>query len=510
MAVTLIQLDQIRKSFDFDDTLNAAAIAGIEGSAVDHLDFLKGMLSQFKRIIHGADAGNWFDDIESAAEPLNDLAARAKLEDKMGLWDRLNLNDFTVPNGQNYAALSGSSKPDKVIAILTTTEGAATAQLAGAIGSHSLTEQAGPNPLEPKNLCQVFSADTGDPILSDGRRVYALLQVGTTATDGNAFADSGADQGQLSFVRPNSDYDDFEACPVTDIEDLEVIYSFSWRQNLNDVPESYFRSNIASADPGAGVTVTLDAAYDGGDFITADAGDIDFRLSDTVSFKVRLGTGNDLFKVTRNETGPAHTVLVGSSVDEFDVDAENSDFAQGMTVDSSDQSINIGKTAAGVIDSASIETRATTGDNEVSAPSGDVQFQTVRETTALPLDDATAGAISGLFGQTFASVSAAIKYAGEQGGADMSLKVTVLGSNYNQGVNIPGAVQDITSYPIDMNTPGTVEQFVFLNGRLLYGGNGTTKNDVYAGDTPASGDIKVDFPKGVKSGDVVISIVLDQ
>jgi len=511
MAVSLIQLDQIRKSYDFDDSLNAAAIAGIETSAVDHLDFLKGMLSQTKRIIHGADAGNWYDDIESAAEPLNDLAARAKLEDKMGLWDRLNLNDVSVPATQNYVLLTatGNTAPDKVIAINATTEGAATAQLAGAVGSHSLTEQAGPNPLEPKNLCQVFDGATGDPILSSSRRVYALLQVGSAATDGNAFADSGNDQGQLSFVRPNATYDDFEACPVTDIESQSIIYSFSWRRNLNDVPEEYFRSSIASADPQAGVTVSLDEAYNGAAFITADGADIDFRLADTVAFKVRLGTGNDLFKVTRTDTGPAHEVQIGSDVATFNNDAVDSDFANGMTVDSTGQAINIGKTANGVIDSASAELRANTGDAEVSAASGEVRFTSSRDTD-LELDDATAGAISGLFGQTFSSISAAIKYAGEQGGVDLSLKVTVLASNYAQGVNVPGAIQDITAAPIDMNTPATVEQLVFLNGRLLYGGNGTTKNDVYAGDTPGSGDVKFDFSKGVKTGDVIISAVLAQ
>ena len=57
---------------------------------------------------------------------------------------------------------------------------------------------------------------------------------------------------------------------------------------------------------------------------------------------------------------------------------------------------------------------------------------------------------------------------------------------------------------IDLSEVGNL----FLNGRLLYGGNPTTKNDVYEGDTPANGDIKVDFPKGVKTGDIFISIGL--
>jgi hypothetical protein len=86
--------------------------------------------------------------------------------------------------------------------------------------------------------------------------------------------------------------------------------------------------------------------------------------------------------------------------------------------------------------------------------------------------------------------------------------VFVAGANYAQDVNVPGATVDLTAYSIDMNTPGTVNAFVFLNGRLLYGGNGGTNNDVYAGDVPANGDLKFDFTKGIKTGDVIITITL--
>jgi hypothetical protein len=128
----------------------------------------------------------------------------------------------------------------------------------------------------------------------------------------------------------------------------------------------------------------------------------------------------------------------------------------------------------------------------------------------LELDDATTGPISTLFSQSFSSIAAAIKYAGGKGGVDMSMKKFVAASNYAQDVNIPAAVQNITSYPIDMESPSTVKQFVFLNGRLLVGGNVTTQNDAYVGDTPANGDLKVDFPKGVKTNDVIVSIVLSE
>ena len=143
-----------------------------------------------------------------------------------------------------------------------------------------------------------------------------------------------------------------------------------------------------------------------------------------------------------------------------------------------------------------------------SSVNANVQFRTVRETSVLPLDDASAGAISGLTGGPHASVSAAIAHAIASGGADLAFKTFVSGSNYAQGVNIPAATLDLTAYSLDANTPANVDAFVFLNGRLLYGGNVTVKNDVYAGTVPANGDIMVDFPKGIKSGDIILTIGL--
>lgn len=509
MSVSLLRLDQIRKPDDPDDSLTGTQVEGIESSAVDKADFMKGVLSQFKRIIHGDDSGNWWDDIADVFTTpcsLKTLHARATLEAKNVLTNRLNLADVSVPSSQNYVALTSTAKPDKNIAIAGTVQGAVTAQLVGAIGSHSLTEVSGANALKPKNLCQVFDGATGDAILSSGRRVYALLQVGSAATDGNAFGDSGDDQGQLSFVRPNSTYDDLEACAVADIEGKSVIYAFTWREDLNDLPEDSFRGDIDSADPQAGVTVSLDSAYDGGNYMVVDGSDVDIRLADTKSWVFRAGTGSALVTVTRNDSSGDEVQL---DVDTFDVNnANTADFLNGVTVDSGGTAINLGVTA-GQIDASALEVEATAGDLSLKS-SADVNFTTDEETTGIDLDDATTGPISGLWSQSFASVAAAIKYAGEHGGVDLTLKVTVLASAYAKGANIPAAAQDLTAYPIDMNTVGGVKQFLFLNGRLLYGGNGTTKNDVYAGTTAGDGDIKVDFDKGVKVGDVIISLVLSE
>ena len=518
MTVSLQRLDQLHKPDTYDDTRNAASIAGAEGADVDFADHNNAMLSQLKRIMHASTAGNWFDDPENIgaqASPYNDgslkaLADRLPLELKLVLKHRLNLGDITVPAAQNWVALSGAAQlPDKPIAITNTTQGAVVSQLGGAIGAHSLIENTGLNALRPKNLIHIFDGDTGDPISSGGRRVYGLLQVGNLATNGNAFATSGNDQPQISFVRNNATNDDLEAVPVADIQNAKINYAFSNRDDLADCPEESFRGELDTAQ-GIQGGVSLDEAYNGGTFMEVDGSDVDIRLADTKSWVVRKGSGGNILWHIKRDDGGTAWCQIGSDVDLFDVDAADSNFAEGATFDSAGQSINVGKTALGVIDSTTIETRATTGDNTMASVSGDAKFRTVRETTALPLDDATAGPISALAGGPHASISAAILHAINSGGVDLTLNIFVAGSNYAQGVNIPGATFDLTAYTLDMNTPANTDLLLFLNGRLLYGGNGTTKNDVYAGDTPASGDIKVDFTKGIKTGDVIISVGLQQ
>jgi hypothetical protein len=505
MTVSLIRLDQLNKPNAFDDTLSAVTIAGIEASAVDEQDVSDALISQIKRILYGDSNGNWFDDPGSMS--LSALAARPDMAAKLALFWRINLTDNTVGAGENWVLLDASGQqPNRNIAIAGTAKGAVSAQLAGAVGSHALTEVSGSNALKPKNLVEIFDAATGDALLSASRRIWGLLQVGTAATDGNAFGLTGDDLGQISFVRPNATFDDLEACPAADIAGHAFCYAFSNRNDLANHAEDEFRGDLVNVDPGP--NLSLDSAYDGGATMDVDASDLDIRLSNTKSMIVRKVGGNILFEVTRTDAGTADTVLIGADVDVLDVNAASSDFAEGISVDTGGQAVNVGTTAVGVLDSASIETRANTGDNIVSSVAGDVKFQTDRETTPIPLDDATVGPISTLGGGTYASVAAAIAAALTSGGVTLATKVFVAGANYAQGANIPAATLDLTAYEVDTNSPASPNVFIFLNGRLLLGGNGTTKNDVYDGTTPASGDIKVDFPKGIKVGDVVISVGL--
>lgn len=496
--VTRLDPDQTRVS-PFNDAKGSGST--LESGAVHLADEIDSIVSMLKNIIGES---KWYD---APDKTIATLAAQATLEAKLILKRKQIITDIAVPATQNFVALGSGEYPSEVKAIGGTVKGAVTAQLAGAIGSHSLTEIAGFNPLNPKNLLAVVDAVSGDPIMSSARRVWGLLQVGSAATDGTAFAASGNEQPQISFVRADSAYADLEACPVADIESKSIIYSYVFRDDLQSMPEQAFLPETLFADPGAGA-VGLNDAYDAGSVIDVDDTNVDWRLTDDKEFIVSDATG--AAKILRVRALAAGDLIEMNLPGGLDLNGN----LDGGTYLAEFNGVRVGGVAGQVDRTGATLTLKSITSGDVALDSvANVTFKTVRETSALPLDDATAGKISALAGGPHASISAAIKYALEHGGVDLTIGVTVLASNYGQDVNVPGGAGslDISSpHSIDMNTPSGVDTLIFLNGRLLYGGNGTTNNDVYAGTTPASGDIKFDFPGGVKTGDVIIAIRLAQ
>lgn len=402
--------------------------------------------------------------------------------------------------GANFVVLddSASEAPSRDVAIVSTTKGAVCAEIgAGDLGSNQLDEVTGVNALNPHNLCIIMDAATGDPIKSSNRQVYALLQVEDGAVDGDPFDDVD-NQGQLSFVRPNAAYDDLEACPIADIESLDIIYAYADREALSLWDPSDFRRSSVLVDlAAAGVSITMDLAYDGGSQVAVDNTDVDFRLTDTKHFYLSDSTG-------ASRILDVHAEAAG---DEIDIAA-----AGGINVSTGDLTMPSSKATVNGVEVGGAAGRVATlsGDLDLRG-ADDISFVTVRETTPLPLDDATAGKISALEGGPHASVSAAIKYAIAHG-MDFNLGVFAVSAGpYTKGTNIPaatGGVSLASPHSLDMNTVSGVDTFVFLNGRLQWGGNVTTKNDVYVGDTPASGDLKFDHNGAILNGDVIITLQL--
>ena len=503
-----VRLDQVRKAFTFTDTLTQAQIQTVETDAVDSEDFLGGVLSQFNKIVG---ATNWYDPVQAAyGDPRSLKALTDNIYYKDMLRWRVKTQDITIPAGQNYVALSAatSETPAETAAVGLGSANGAIVAIVGAFGAHALTEVAGLNYLQAKNCCLIRDAATFDPILSSGRYVMALMQAETGVADGDAFDDL-TKRAQISFVRSNATGTALEACPVADIENKVINYSYGSRTELNLANEQDFQF-FAFSDPSSTASINLQQAYLGGSTIgvLTSEGNLVFDLSqDTTVFQVQRGGANFL-SFTRDDTLGDAMVL---DSDTLKVNLTTDlDVNQGAKFDTSGTTINVGVTA-GQMDATALVVRSTTGDLTLSS-ADDVLFKTVRETVAFPLDDATAGPISALPGGPYVSVAGALRAALTS--ADLSIFVQTLANNYARDVNVPGATEtwspalDLSGRSISQLAAdiANCDTLLFLNGVMMRGGTAVTNNDVYIGALPANGDLKYDFNKGVRIGDQITAM----
>jgi len=541
-----------------------------DANAVDLADTVSHLASQIADITGEA---TW----EAAPDAtIAAIVAKTFLDEKLADRELQLLTDITIANAKNYKILvvatnelpaGGLNKK----AIATTVTGLVSAEHGGSFGAaHSLLEIAGDNAINPENLLAVVDASTGDPIFSDGRIVWGLLQHEAGATDAAAFTDTTPERAQLSLVRVNATHDDLEAAAVADVEDKVINVAFTDRKYLDDWTRMSFLRRSPFVDVGAGAVVnTLNTAIDNqGATPATQATAVYWRIADAVALVFETSDGGvDLLSLSPAAAGDA--VAINCNSLDINVGASGTaDVDNGITVDSGGTPINLGVTAgqidagaAGItvlssgavarLDGVGVTLDANAGNvvadgvvldvdvtdashiiqaaNSADAKSltiasrnagagvghlvleadENITFETKNQAAALPLDDDTAGAISALAGGPHASIAAAIKYAILSGGVGLTgAFLFVSGGAYAMGANVPAATFDQTGYTMTMGSGGAVSatMMVFLNGRLLRGGAATGTGDVYPGTTPASGDVKFDFPKGIKTGDIILSL----
>lgn len=506
MARSLFRQDtQIHKSGTYDDTFS---ISGAESSATnleDDLNYLRSALLDLKG------GTNWHD---AAADTITQLASNTTLSEKKVTYLIQNTQDVTVPNGQNYVVLSNQAtpvlaeQPTEAIAINAGSEGAVVAQLAGALGSHS-TDAATDN----ANLCHVRNAATNDPVVEagSGREIYALLQVASTATNGNNF-DAGNDQSQLSFVTINPSTEALEAATVSDIEDQVIEYAYRTRTNLNDMPENILDGTFVSADAVSAVTVSLDNAYNGGSYVTVDNTNVEWRLTDDKAFEVTDSGSVNIFSVNAAAGGDS-IVMTAPTIDVNNTN--NVDLNGGLDVDTGATTISVGTgavTSSGAMSFASSGSTAqlsASGNASVISSGGEVYLDDSR-TAAIPLSDVSN---TTLFGGA-SSILGAIAAAGAAGGVDLTrggvtvnaggiaADTTVTSSNTTQLTDAPNALVAYTNA-----AQFTDELLIFLNGQLMAPGETSgTNNDVYAAGTAGNGEMAFEF--ALDEGDIIQVIKL--
>lgn len=350
---------QIKTLDTFDDQL--AAGSALETTSYNQEQFLGGVLSQLNRFLNTSVAGNdWFSDLATpvtfengAQRGINDMNQDLHdLERKRVLVDVCNLSDVTVPATQNYVVLALSELPSTTTAAIgsVTTLGTVCAHNA-TFGAHSLDEVSGSTAISPKNLCGIVNGSTRDPVLSDGRVVYALFQ-SESNTDGSTLTGTTPNRAQLSFVRISATGDDLEAVPVSDIEGVTINYCSRERKAMEDLNEQDFLRG-AIVDVPAGATVTRQVAYDNQGTTPVDVTThsyLDLEGPGLI-WSIRDDLEAALFTITEGSAGGTSTVQIGADVDTFDVNAAVNDFRNGATFDSGGIAINVGVTT-GQIDSA--------------------------------------------------------------------------------------------------------------------------------------------------------------
>ncbi len=511
MGRTFIRQEtQVRNSDTYDDTL--AAGSTLESAPTDIEDDLNSIRSQLKRAIWDDGAGNWYDDIQTVnakKRAIRDLNVDLDdIEEKRLLFRAQVMTDITVGAGENWYVLdvAASEAPTVTAAVgAGTAEGAVVALLAGASGSASLNEVGGPDAISPKNLVLIRDAVTGDPISSSSRQVFGLLQAESIVVDGDTFDDT-TKQVQISFVRINGTGDDLEACPVADIENQVINYSYIRRVKFDSVPEVAFLTGTFLDHVSAGVSVTLDTAIDNqvGAATQTDR-DILWRITDTFDLKFQNSDGSrDLLAIMPDAGGDEIEI----NIDTLDINnVNNVDFLNGIVVDSGGTAITIGG-SAGVMASAAALTVGSGGTSDLTLDAaGELIFEDGNKTGstwagALKLSDSTAewDAYEAQYGEV--SLLAALA----QGANNRSRSVAVVtDALVAADTNITGAGggANLDAQLGDFSGVTFVDDVdIFLNGVLLRNGvDASANNDVYPGTSPADGDLMFEFP--VKLNDVI-------
>jgi hypothetical protein len=513
------QETQIRKSDTYDDTVTPS-LANYETNPADIEDDLNSLRSAVNNILNRDGASfpsdNWYDDLTQPTTLENGTirgvdavnAALHAVEKKRVLRDVYDPgNDVTVPSSQNYVILALGELPSNTTAAIgsVTTLGTVGAYDSVFTG-HTLDEVSGTNALNPKNLCVVVDASTGDPILSAGRTIYALFQTESN-TDGSTMTGTTPNRAKLSFVRPNSTFDDLEACPVADIENEVINYATRERVRLEDLNEQDFLKG-AVVDVPAGSTPTRQTVYD-----NQGTTPVDLTTNATLDLEgaglewiIRDDLEAILFRIIEGSAGGTSKVAVEDDVDEFDVDAVVSDFLNGIKVDTgtAGTTIDIGVTAANAItsggsllvQSAAANDLRLLGAQEMFLDDGNQTGSTWAQTNGIKLSDTTAewDAFETAFGEV--SLLNAIKQAYDSAHRRKVYSVVTAASiAANTDASGPSDDNNLDTDLGDLSGGAFLTDYdVFLNGQLLRpGADAAANHDYYPGTSLSNGQLKFEF-----------------
>lgn len=511
MARTFIRQDiQIRNSSGSYASNITPSLANYETNVTNIQEDLNNIRSQIQNFINRNGAsfpgGNWYDDLAAPVTSLETGVPRGinklntelhNLERKRVLTQFASLSDVLVSGSNNYTVLSFAELPTPgitspyAVAVGAASVVTGTVAASGSIGTWSLELVSGSTAISPKNLCTVVTGSGRDPLLSDGRQIYALFQ--TDKTDGQLLVGGDA---QLSFVRITAAGDGLEAVPAADIQNKVVNYVSVTRKALEDLSEQDFLRGAEIDVPSAASGVSRQNVYDNQGTSTVNSTfDATLDIASTKFWEIGDATSATLFKVTEGNVGSNSTVLIDTAVDVLDVNAVDVDFAEGIKVDTGGIDIHLGVNA-GVIETTGTDNLRIFAAGELFLDDGNQAGSTWVGTDGIKLSDASSDWT--LFKEAFGEVSLLSGSAQAKRRAKVYAEVNAASISANTDVVFP------TNIDVDLPQMASgsflYDYDVYLNGELMRpGADASANNDYYPGTT----DKALKFEFQLRIGDVI-------
>lgn len=492
------QETQVHKSGTYDDTV-APSLANWETTPSNLEDDLNSLRSAVSLHLDNQ-AGNWYDDLNTptaldtgSQRGLNDLNTDLHGLERKRFLDYVSMVgvDVPVPGGQAYVVLGAGDLPSNTTAAIgaVTTEGTVCAYEAS-FGTATLTELAGPDALDPKNLVKIVDATTRDPILdSSDREIMALMQ-SESNTDGSTITATTPNRVQLSFVVINSTGDDLQLAATADIGGKTIDYAYTERFAFDDMTETQWRGS-GYVDGGAANT-DRQGAYDnqGTTPVDVTTNSILDLEGAGLTWDIRDDLEAVLFRILEGSAGGTSEVQLGAAVDVFNNDAITNDFANELKVDTGGTEIDIGVTA-GTIETTSTDDLIVRGAGELYLDDGNQTGSTWAQTNGIKLSDTTAewDAFEAQFGEVsllnaiVQAVSAAarckaVAAVGGAAAADIPANTLIEGPN---GPGTDNISADLCDY---RGVTFTSDVDIYINGALQWNGvDAAANNDVYPSAT---------------------------
>ncbi len=524
MARTFVsQPNQIFSSENYDDTLTVGSALQTSSTSLER--DLNAIRTQIRQILWAGVSGSWYDAVtatsgSNSARGLNTINIDlSDLEQKRFLFRRHNLNLVNVGTGSNFALLSvslGTSPASFAVvshplSASTMATGSLVALLSGsegAYGAHSVAQMSGSSVLTPKNLVIVRDAWTGLHITgSQGRDVYGLLQI-ESGSSGDSFNDTNR-RTQISFVEEfvTNGTSSLAASPSGLVGGRTITYAYVRRTALDDIPEDAYLSNTifvdlaeSSAGSSSGVTlndITLERAIDNQVGTVTQDQNIAIRIAAGFSWTFLSGT-KELWKLVSADGDDSLSV----AVDRLAFSSSSPvTFQQGISVATGSSRIDLG-VIAGTVQTLS-------GTNLILSGGAQLRFgdffgtgsSVPFSTSSLDWSDfhtnfGTGASILGTFNLLSQSLSSSLRRTRFTAGVTVGIMADV---NVTSPTNLDAA---LGSY-VGRDFKKDVE--IYLNGILLLPGSSSVDpNDVYPGNSHATGDLK--FPYNVRSGSQITMV----